>query len=489
MADKYNSFGSIAPYNPTLRDRIASFLMGDGRASPERAAIVEGLMGSRGMGTTGMGMADVTPLGIPMAVQDSARAGDPEGVAMAVMPVPGSGALKAVARKAKGAAKAPMRMAFPEYTHEYPPIGTPTLMKKQSLKGISSGGYSKAGKAEPWGSPVTPEEAQRLVDDGQAFWQKNLSPEAEEFQAARAAHQKDIEAGNYTPYFKPEERYDANPADFPAFEDTTNIRKAKPDTQAKYDALANDPEARAKLDAAFDQGFKTSHKSGNWYLMGQLADEYKAVYGPEEGARAFKERFADAMAATTGGADPTANFLMSHYGNFLQGKGAPTPPSYEMPFPIGGRYVTGNMAQYDKMIRNGGGVTPANPKRYNFSGAFQGNKTANTIDEQMSSPYGMTMPPSGSYGHFQSALNSFAKDKGVDPRFYQEVAWAGLKGSEGKPMIEHVNESIERTSRLTGASPEEVVREGLVKRLRPMYGGAGVVPFGLAAYDYENGGS
>jgi hypothetical protein len=99
------------------------------------------------------------------------------------------------------------------------------------------------------------------------------------------------------------------------------------------------------------------------------------------------------------------------------------------------------------------------------------------------------MPPSGSYGHFQSALNSFAKDKGVDPRFYQEVAWAGLKGSEGKPMIEHVNESIERTSRLTGASPEEVVREGLVKRLRPMYGGAGVVPFGLAAYDYENGGS
>jgi hypothetical protein len=147
-----------------------------------------------------------------------------------------------------------------------------------------------------------------------------------------------------------------------------------------------------------------------------------------------------------------------------------------MPFPVGGRFVTGNMGQYDKMIRQGEGVTPANPKRYNFSGAFQGNKNANTLDEQMMSPYNLGMPPAGAYGHFQKPVNELAASKGVDPRAFQDVTWAGLKGVEGKPMIEIINEAIERTARLTGQTPEEVVKYALVRGERPLYAGGLPVP-------------
>jgi hypothetical protein len=76
----------LKAYNPTWRDWLSQMMLGDGRPSPERARFVEGITGSRGMGTTGMGLADVTPLGIGMAIQDSARAGDMQGAAMAVMP-------------------------------------------------------------------------------------------------------------------------------------------------------------------------------------------------------------------------------------------------------------------------------------------------------------------------------------------------------------------------------------------------------------------
>ena len=49
-------------------------------------------------------------------------------------------------------------------------------------------------------------------------------------------------------------------------------------------------------------------------------------------------------------------------------------------------------------------------------------------------------------------------------------------------MIQHVNDMIERTHRLTGIPREEVVRRGLIKKEIPMYTiGGGAVMGGLAA--------
>jgi hypothetical protein len=56
--------------------------------------------------------------------------------------------------------------------------------------------------------------------------------------------------------------------------------------------------------------------------------------------------------------------------------------------------------------------------------------------------------------------------------------------ARGKPMIQHVNDMIERTHRLTGIPREEVVRRGLIRKEIPMYTiGGGAVMGGLAAQD------
>ena len=319
-------------------------------------------------------------------------------------------------------------------------------------------------------------------NSGKPYLAKQNSPEADAVAKARLAIQKDINQGNYTPYFDPAQRADVNPANYPEYVPTTNILKAKPETRAKYDTLASAPDAEGRLITAYQKGLEQKENSENWYFMKQLEDEFVKEYGPVEGRKKFKDKFADAMAATTGGADPTANLLMAHYGNYLKNQGIKEfPPTYDLPYPIGGQYAKGNLDQYRKMLMEGAGVTSANPKRYNFSNNFLGNKGA-TIDEQMSDIFqqGMGMPPAGTYGHYENALNSVAeKAEAPDPRYFQEVAWAGEKdaktkgGYKSKPMIGFVNEAIERTSRLTGMSPEEVVRRGLVRSEIPLYGAAG----------------
>lgn len=90
----------LRPYEPTWRDRLASALLGDGRSSG-RQQFVEGLLGSRGLGQTGIGLVDLTPAGVPLAVQESRQAfeqGSPAAGllgAMAVLPAAKPAALAA----------------------------------------------------------------------------------------------------------------------------------------------------------------------------------------------------------------------------------------------------------------------------------------------------------------------------------------------------------------------------------------------------------
>jgi len=87
----------------------------------------------------------------------------------------------------------------------------------------------------------------------------------------------------------------------------------------------------------------------------------------------------------------------------------------------------------------------------------------------------MSLPPGDSYGVFEQALAKLAKQAGVSPREFQEVAWAGAKAAkEGAsyvphPMIETINRAIERTHRLTGMPRAEIVRRGLVRGEIPIY--------------------
>jgi len=207
------------------------------------------------------------------------------------------------------------------------------------------------------------------------------------------------------------------------------------------------------------------------------------------------------MAATTGGADPYNNFLMSQYANVLAKRGERLATrAYELPAPIGGRYASGNLEQAQKYIDAGMvGFDPSkNPKRYDFSSAFAGNKNASTIDEQM---YGALRPTTTKasvglpewYGPATRVAREEAAKAGVDARAFQDVAWAGLKkGKTGEgfdyagPMINTINRSIETTHRLTGMPIEEIVRRGLVRKEIPMYGIPAAVMGSLAAQDRYN---
>lgn len=319
---------------------------------------------------------------------------------------------------------------------------------------------------------------------GKEFPGKDLSEEAKAVQKARKAAQKEIDAGNYTPVFPIKDRFYVDAANYPLVGDTlTDAMPKKQVTIDKYKERFDTPEIRQRLQAAFLRG-NADPNAQRWYAMGQLEKAYVDELGTEAGRKAFKTDFADAMAATTGGADPTDNLMMAHYGNVLRARGEPVPANaFDMPFPIGGRYAGGNMRMYDKVINQGRDfVASETPKRFNFSANFQGHKNRATIDEQMSGGFepGLAVPPGDSYGVMEGVVADLARQNKVPSAEAQDVMWAGLKGTKGKPMIQHVNEAIERTSRITGLSPEEVLRKNLIRKMGPLYG-IGAAGVGTAA--------
>jgi hypothetical protein len=323
---------------------------------------------------------------------------------------------------------------------------------------------------------------------GKEFFQKQLSPEALEVQKARKAAQKQIDAGNYTPFFDESKRFYADPSHYPTAGYTaTDAVPKKAETIAKYEALANDPKSLERLRAAYQRG-SDKPDAKDWYAMGQLEEAFIRELGPEEGRRQFKNRFADAMAATTGGADPNSNLMMAAFTNYQKGLGQEIPTkAADLPFPIGGRFVSGNMEQARKLADVGEISAVTNPKRHNFSANFLGHRDVSTLDEQMSQLWDpkMMAPPTNAYGIYQQALAKEAKKAGVQPANFQDVAWAGAKDYQGKPMIREINEMIERTHAITGESKDEILK-GFIRGNKPMYGiGAGSVG-GLGALQEEN---
>jgi hypothetical protein len=384
---------------------------------------------------------------------------------------------------------------YPQYAEQYPDIGPPALKAKLPDPKNPGEFLDKPAKGEiPYASM---EEALARDAEPGFFLEKKLTPEAAQFQKDRLTIQEDMDLHGYKPYFDPKKRFDVDPKHYGPFDDTSIAAAPKTaKTDAEWAEKYGTPEARARLQEGFKKG-QTIKDSADWYFMGQLEKEYIKELGAKEGRAAFKREFGDMMSATTGGASPYNNFMMSQYANVMAKRGERMPErSFELPFPVGGRYAAGNIAQAQKYIDEGqvGFSAATNPKRYDFSSAFAGNKNAATTDEQMMNAIkpGVNIPEW--YGPATRVIREEAQKAGVDPRGFQDVGWAGLKSgkveAKGKtfdyegPMINHVNRSIETTSRLTGMSPAEVVKRGLIRKEIPMYGVGGLTALGgLAAQD------
>jgi hypothetical protein len=144
----------LRAYQPTLRDRIASFFVGDERASPEKARLVEGLFGSRGLGNTGMGLVDLTPAGAPLWTQEFKQAQSPtEAIAAALNFVPGA---KGAAQGAKAVADDVIK-AYHGSPHLFDALNTsepawltttPQTAQRFAVDRAEYGGYKNRAQAD-----------------------------------------------------------------------------------------------------------------------------------------------------------------------------------------------------------------------------------------------------------------------------------------------------------------------------------------------------
>ena len=317
---------------------------------------------------------------------------------------------------------------------------------------------------------------------GKLFAGKQFTPEELQVKGLRDQAQREIESGNWNPYFDVSRREMVDPARYPI--KGTTMEEAVPQMWPTYDQYYmryNTPEVRQRLLDAYDKAVDDPN-AGMWYAVKQLEKSFVDELGDKEGRQAFKERFADAMAATTAGTNPTNNLLNAAYANYLRTHGEPFPRArdmsvntFEAPHPAGGRYYAKGAETYDRVLNQGLGlVAEDQPKMHNFSANFQGHANAGTIDEQMMQLFhpGMNAPAKGSYGALEAILSEMAQLRGVTPAEFQAIAWAGVKGTKGKPMMEHINEMLHRTSKVTGKSQEEVLR-GYIRGNMPMYGMGG----------------
>jgi hypothetical protein len=78
---------TISATTPSWRQWLAQKIIGDTRASPEKAAVVHGLLGTTGLDQPSMSVADVVPgVGQALQAQEAVKGGDYTGAAIAVLP-------------------------------------------------------------------------------------------------------------------------------------------------------------------------------------------------------------------------------------------------------------------------------------------------------------------------------------------------------------------------------------------------------------------
>jgi hypothetical protein len=90
----------LTEYHPTFSDRIARLMYGDKPASPAKENFITGLMATKGLGRTGVGLIDFTPPGMVLGAQEELAHGNPEMAAATILP--GAKPLGHVGKKAAG---------------------------------------------------------------------------------------------------------------------------------------------------------------------------------------------------------------------------------------------------------------------------------------------------------------------------------------------------------------------------------------------------
>lgn len=190
---------TLKPYEPTWKDRIANLLLGGEMPSAERERFVEGLVGSRGMGTTGMSVSDFVPLvGQALPAQEAIKHGDYKTAAMSLLPMEGglAGQLaKAEGRALRGltyetAQHGPFYRVSPRATGEDQPLFSRIGEKEWTESPANIGGIGQGAYGTTQSEPLTGKAAV-------------VVPPPEQNVPFQAANQYVVDRG-YTPIVQPE---------------------------------------------------------------------------------------------------------------------------------------------------------------------------------------------------------------------------------------------------------------------------------------------
>jgi hypothetical protein len=147
-------------YEPTWRENIAQYMMGDSRASPERERLVRGVMGTTGLpGSEQIGAVDFTPARIPLFAQEAKRAYDEGNYGSAALNAVGAVPIPLVDKAVGGAVKGLRRLGTTaddgarglvqgagEVTEEAVKQA-PRRMSPEELKTASRAAYKEADEA------------------------------------------------------------------------------------------------------------------------------------------------------------------------------------------------------------------------------------------------------------------------------------------------------------------------------------------------------
>ncbi|WP_315831119.1 hypothetical protein [Bradyrhizobium prioriisuperbiae] len=133
-------------YDPSVRERLAGWLIGD-NPSVGRRGLISGLLGSSGLGI-GFGLLDLTPAGIPFAVNEAIRARDPQAAVLAI--VPGSAAGRAAMAAERSAVRGARELYNIENASRYTSMYNPPVKPLRPFEMD----YPKGAPGEP-GSRLT----------------------------------------------------------------------------------------------------------------------------------------------------------------------------------------------------------------------------------------------------------------------------------------------------------------------------------------------
>lgn len=476
---------TVRPLELGGRDVLGGAIAGDGGIVRSRIAdIVAGSRGLPGSGTLGLGLADFTPAGVPLAVSDFSDALRNEDYL--------SAGLTAGLPAAYFARKPIMAAGRAVYDAGARAVDTARDVLGRVPAPVAAGG---AGAAV-----MTPEEAEAGKTDAIVRAARKVIP------AERPALFDYSRLGD-VPHVRQ--------FDLPRNEPPRGVPSRVLD-------MINNQNVRDEMLKTVEQGNQMG--GSRWYNADPLREKFVEQFGLDRGEEAFR-KYMDFVAATSPRSEVGANVRNAsyYYNRAMSGQGMPAVGDRN-PQPYG--HMAQRLHQMNAERVSGAGWDPLNnPKPASFVENLVGNQSPVTVDTHAfrlpaiiardprfletafqvdktapkqniakmiesgeismddaanRAAYWQAQPKANEYAAMERYYKSLGQELGLTPAQTQAAAWVGggartgLKSDESKPFLRFVEDRIYKTADERNMDPQDVMRL-FVRGEMPLYASGGAV--------------